>query len=123
MKLSLILTFCLAGFLPVVTRASEPTQAAPLVPQEESGVMAHGTIFNISHRQIVILTPASREPVRYSHGEGTVSVDASDNPVTLEIVKSGIAVTVFYSEVENQRMANRVVVGDSPRVRTSRASG
>lgn len=85
--------------------------------------MAHGTIFNISHRQIVILTPASSEPIRYSHGEGTVYVDASDKPVTLEIVRSGIAVTVFYSEVENQRMANRVVVGDSPRVRTSRVSG
>lgn len=123
MKLSLILTFCLAGILPVLTRASEPTQADPLVLQEETGVMAHGVILNISHRQVIILTPASREPIRYSHGEGTVYVDESDNPVTLAIVKSGIAVTVFYSEVENQRMANRVVVGDSSRVRTSRASG
>lgn len=85
--------------------------------------MAHGTIFNISHRRIVILSADSLEPVRYSHGEGTVYVDESDTPVTLEIVKSGIAVTVFYSEVENQRMANRVVVGVSPRVRTSGESG
>lgn len=119
MKLFLIMTFFLAGSLRMVSGASEPTHAESPIPQEESGVMSHGTILNISHRQIVVLTPASRERIRYSHGEGTIYVDESDNPVSLEIVKSGIDVTVFYSEVENQRMAHRVIVGVSPRVRTS----
>ncbi len=115
MNALLIQTICLAGFLSINSRAGEVelTKSADPDHQGESGVMTQGTIFDISSDQIVILPSGSQKPIRYFHGEGTVYVDESGNSITLKVVRSGVEVTVFYSQAEEQRMANRVVVGKS----------
>jgi hypothetical protein len=112
MNVAPILILCLTGAFSIQIRSTEATPSGSPVPREESGVMTHGTIFEISNSQIMVLPLASHEPVRHFHGEGTVYVDDSENPVTLKSVKSGFMVTVFYSGVADHRIANRVVVGD-----------
>ena len=113
MNVILIQAICLTGLLSINIRAGEVELKGSGSPdhQGESGVMTQGTIFDISSNQIVILSSGSKEPIRYSHGEGTVYVDESGNPIALKVVKSGVTVIVFYSQAEDQRMANRVIVG------------
>ncbi|MEQ1841400.1 MAG: hypothetical protein ABL994_13410 [Verrucomicrobiales bacterium] len=113
MNVLLTKAVCLSGLLSISLRASdvESTGFGSPVHQEESGVLTHGTISAIKPDRIVVLTPGSRELIPYFHGEGTVYVDESGDPIMLDVVKSGVPVTVFYSQAEDQRMANRVIVG------------
>jgi len=116
MKVLLTKAICLTSLLSINIRASdiESTRASGAAHREESGVLTHGTISAISNDRIVVVASGSREPVRYSHGEGTVYVDESGDPILLDVVESGVPVTVFYSQADDQRMANRVIVGKRP---------
>ncbi len=116
MNVLLTKAICLTSLLSINIRASdaESTRPADTAHREESGVLAHGTISAISNDRIIVVAPGSREPIRYSHCEGTVYVDESGDPIMLDVVKSGVSVTVFYSQAEDQRMANRVIVGKRP---------
>lgn len=118
MKVLLIQAVYLAGSLSIGIHASDVASRQPLAapPGEESGVMAHGTVFEIKNEEVVVLSPDSREHIRFSHGEGTIYVDGSGNPISLKVVKSGVSVTIFYTIVKDQRIANRVIVGESPPV-------
>ena len=120
MNVLLIRAIFFAGILPLCIRASDAEMANSngKISPEEPGVITHGTILAVRSHQIVVLTQETREPVRYSHGEGTVYVDESGNPITLRTVKSGVPVIVFYTQAKDERMANRVIVvepGSLPR--------
>jgi hypothetical protein len=69
-----------------------------------------GTISEFSPDTIVIRSETSPEPVRYSYSKSTTYVDESGAPVSMELVKSGLPVTVYYTKASNGMVANRVVV-------------
>lgn len=69
-----------------------------------------GTISEFSPDTIVIRSETSPEPLRYTYSKTTTYVDETGAPVTLETVKSGLPVTVYYSKVGDRLVANRVVV-------------
>lgn len=69
-----------------------------------------GTISEFSPDTIVIRSETAPEPVRYSYSKTTTYVDEAGQPVTLETVKSGLPVTVYYTRVGDRLVANRVVV-------------
>jgi hypothetical protein len=69
-----------------------------------------GTISEFSPDTIVIRSETAPEPLRYSYSKATTYVDETGAPVTLETVKSGLPVTVYYTKVDGQLVANRVVV-------------
>ena len=69
-----------------------------------------GTITEFSPDTIIIRSETTPEPVRYSYSKTTTYVDETGAPVTLETVKSGLPVTVYYTKVGDQLVANRVVV-------------
>jgi hypothetical protein len=69
-----------------------------------------GTISEFSPNSIVIRSETSPEPLRYSYSKTTTYVDESGTPVSLETVKSGLPVTVYYVKESNGMVANRVVV-------------
>lgn len=79
---------------------------------DETGIVIHGTIFKVSGEQVVVTASVSRKPLRFMHGEGTVYVDEKGDPLTLEKVRSGYSVTVFYSQTEDHPIANRVIVSE-----------
>ncbi len=69
-----------------------------------------GTITEFSPDTIIIRSESSPEPIRYSYSKTTTYVDENGAPVSMETVKSGLPVTVFYTRDGDRLIANRVVV-------------
>jgi hypothetical protein len=69
-----------------------------------------GTISEFSPDTIVIRSETSPEPLRYSYSKSTTYVDETGAPVSMEVVKSGLPVTVSYVKEGDRLIANRVVV-------------
>lgn len=69
-----------------------------------------GTISEFSPDTIVIRSESSPAPVRYSYSKTTTYVDDAGAPVSIETVKSGLPVTVYYVKEGDAMRANRVVV-------------
>ncbi len=83
---------------------------AQTVVKETTTTNAAGTISEFSPETIVIRSETSPEPMRYSYTKTTTYVDEAGAPVTMETVKSGLPVTVYYTKVGDRMVANRVVV-------------
>ena len=79
-----------------------------------------GTISNFGPETIVVKTTTSADPISYSYTKTTTYVDENGKPVSIETVKSGLPVTVYYDKSGNKMVATKVVVrktvlSDSPR--------
>src|SRR5215213_7788292 len=68
------------------------------------------TISEFSPDTIVVRSETSPEPIRYSYSKTTTYVDEDGAPVSLELVKSGLPVTVHYIKEGDRMVANRVIV-------------
>src|SRR5260221_4316086 len=69
-----------------------------------------GTVREFGPDMITVQTQTSPTPIRYSFTKTTTYVDESGNPVSIETVKSGLPVTVFYDKEGDQMVASKVVV-------------
>ncbi|MBF0101660.1 MAG: hypothetical protein HQK77_12210 [Desulfobacterales bacterium] len=69
-----------------------------------------GTISRISPDTIVVQTETSSSPTSYSYTKSTTYVDDSGAPVSMETVKSGLPVKVYYTREGNRMIAEKVVV-------------
>ena len=69
-----------------------------------------GTISEFSPKTIVIKTEKSSEPVSYSYTKTTTYVDENGAPVSMETVKSGLPVTVYYTQDGDKMVASKVIV-------------
>jgi hypothetical protein len=69
-----------------------------------------GTISEFSPDTIIIRSESSPEPIRYSYSKTTTYVDDAGNPVSMEVVKSGVPVTVHYVKEGDRVIARRVIV-------------
>ena len=69
-----------------------------------------GTISDFSPNIITIRSQASTAPVSYSYSKTTTYVDQDGNPVSMDIVKSGVPVTVYYTQDGDKMIASKVVV-------------
>jgi hypothetical protein len=69
-----------------------------------------GTVSEISPDTIVVKTETSTSPTQYSYTEKTTYVDETGAPVSIETVKSGLPVTVYYTTDGNRMVAEKVVV-------------
>ncbi len=81
-----------------------------------------GTISDFSPDTIIVRSEASSAPLRYHYSKTTTYVDEAGNPVSMETVKSGLPVTVYYSGAGDQLVADRVVVRHSTVVPSSGAA-
>ena len=71
---------------------------------------ADGTISSFANGEFVTTSPASERPVTYSYTKTTQYVDEDGAPVSVEIVKSGVPVTVSYVRDGDRYIAQRVIV-------------
>ena len=78
--------------------------------KETSTTMSAGTISEFGPETIIIRSETSPEPVRYSYSKTTTYVDETGAPVSIETVKSGLPVTVYYVKVGDKMVASRVIV-------------
>ena len=69
-----------------------------------------GTISEFSPQEITVRTDSTEQPVHYTYTKSTTYVDESGNPVSMETVKSGLPVTVYYEKSGDDLVASKVVV-------------
>ena len=69
-----------------------------------------GTISEFSPDTITVRSTSVAEPIRYRYTKTTTYVDEAGAPVSVELVKSGLPVTVYYVREGDQLVASRVIV-------------
>ncbi len=70
---------------------------------------AMGTVTTFGGDSIVVAGP-NNTPVTYGYTKSTLIVDEMGNPVAVDVVRSGAPVTVYYSPVNGQMVASKVIV-------------
>jgi hypothetical protein len=83
---------------------------ASKVMVRRSGPTSAGTISEFGPESIIIKTPASPSPLRYTYSKTTTYVDEAGRPVSIQTVKSGLPVTVYYTKTGDAMIATRVIV-------------
>jgi hypothetical protein len=83
------------GQIPVVTKTT---------------ITSTGTVTQLAPDAIAVKVNTSPVPVHYSFTKTTTYVDESGNPVSIETVKTGVPVTVYYEKTGDSFVANKVVV-------------
>ena len=96
----------LAGF--ALTCGPLATAADTVVSTTTTTAM--GDITEFSPDTIVVRTESAPQPIRYSYTKTTTYVDETGAPVSLETVKSGLPVTVYYVKEGDRMIASKVVV-------------
>ena len=69
-----------------------------------------GTISQFGPGTIVVRTTTSTDPISYAYTKTTTYVDETGKPVSIETVKAGLPVTVYYDKAGSKMVATRVVV-------------
>ena len=70
-----------------------------------------GTLSELGPDTIALRTATSRVPVRYFSSQTTAFVDDTGVPIlSIDALKAGVTVTMYYSRVADQLVASRVVV-------------
>src|SRR5580692_5843760 len=69
-----------------------------------------GPVSEFSPDTIIIRSESSPEPIRYTYSKTTTYVDDAGNPVSMEVIKSGLPVTVHYVKEGDRVVARRVIV-------------
>jgi hypothetical protein len=87
-----------------------PTHAQATVQTTTTSTQSLGTISEFGPETIVIRSETSPEPLRYTYSKTTTYVDETGAPVSIETVKSGLPVTVQYTQVGDRMVASRVIV-------------
>lgn len=65
---------------------------------------------NAGKGTIVVRSETSSSPMRYSSTKSTTYVDETGAPVSVETVKSGLPVTVYYTREGDRMVADKVMV-------------
>ena len=69
-----------------------------------------GTISEVSPGFLFVKTTTSPDPIGYSYTKTTTYVDEDGKPVSIETVKSGLPVTVYYDKSGTKFVATKVIV-------------
>ena len=84
--------------------------AQTAVKETTTTITSAGTISEFGPETIIIRSESSPQPIRYSYSKTTTYVDETGAPVSIETVKSGLPVTVYYTKVGDGMMASKVIV-------------
>ncbi len=83
---------------------------APLASAETVITESVGTISDFSPDALVIRSETATAPTRYVVSKEVTYVDDAGAPVSMELVKSGLPVTVHYVKEGDRMIARKVVV-------------
>lgn len=84
--------------------------AQTAVQETTTTTTSAGTISEFGPETIIIRSETSPEPVRYTYSKTTTYVDEAGVPVSIETVKSGLPVTVYYVKVGDKMVVSKVIV-------------
>lgn len=72
-----------------------------------------GVITEFGPEGFIMKSESSPDPLRYGFTKTTTYVDENGRPVSIETVRSGVPVTVHYTQVGNGLVASKVIVRKS----------
>ena len=99
-----------AGLLAATLLTSSSLLAQVQRVETVTATSSEGVINEFGPQSIIIRSSTGAEPSRYTFRETTTYVDEYGNPVSTSVVKSGLPVTVFYSQEGDAMVATKVVV-------------
>lgn len=99
-----------AAVLGLMLITANATLAQTVVRDTTSTTNSAGTISEFGPETIIIRSETSPEPIHYSYSKTTTYVDEAGAPVSIETVKSGLPVTVYYVKVGDKMVASKVIV-------------
>ena len=108
--LALASSLAFTPFASAQTELKSTTTASDGTTTAVSTTTTAGTISEIGADTLIIRSETSPQPIRYRFSKTTTYVDETGAPVSFEMVKSGLPVTVYYVREGDQMVANRVVV-------------
>jgi hypothetical protein len=73
-------------------------------------VTSQGTVTELSPDAMSVQVTSAPAPIHYTFTKTTTYVDENGNPVSVETIKSGFPVTVYYDNEDGNMVANKVVV-------------
>jgi len=79
-----------------------------------------GTVSEVSPDSIVIRSETTSTPTNYSYTKRTTYVDETGAPVSMETVRSGLPVTVYYTREGDRMVADKVMVRKTTTTTTDR---
>jgi len=82
----------------------------PKITTTTTTTTSDGTVSSLTPEQFVIKSTTNAQPVTYRYSTTTQYVDDGGAPVSLEVVKSGVPVTVSYIREGDGYIAQRVIV-------------
>lgn len=106
---STIAKFILASLTAVALSAIAPAQTA-VETTTTTTTTTSGTISEFSPDVMIVKSTSGGEPIRYRYSKRTIYVDEAGSPVSVELVKSGLPVTVHYVREGDDLVASRVIV-------------
>ena len=80
------------------------------VETKTTTISTTGTVTEFTPDAIAVKIRTSPVPVHYTFTKTTTYVDENGNPVSVETVKTGVPVTVFYEKAGDSFIADKVVV-------------
>ena len=105
-----ILTLASAAILGLAFTTTNNIALAETVVKETTTTNTAGTISEFGTDTIIVRSETSPTPIRYSYSKTTTYVDEAGRPVSMETVKSGLPVTVYYSKDGERMVATKVIV-------------
>jgi len=118
---SIIRTLSSATLMGLILAASNPGLKAQSTEETTTTVQSTssaGVISEFSPKTIVIRSQSSPDPIRYTYTKTTTYVDETGAPVSMEVVKSGLPVTVYYQKIGDDMVASKVIVRKAVKVTT-----
>ena len=103
------LKFALCAIAASVCLATAQTVSETTTTVAPSEFVGTVTTFDAAGNSIIVKGPDAA-PITYGYTKTTTLVDEMGNPVTAEVVRSGVPVTVYYSPVDGRMVATKVVV-------------
>ena len=107
------LLFFAALLLAATTQAAPPNVPIQEVT-ETSTTTTTGTISEFGPDRMIVTTKTSKTPLGYTFTKTTTYVDENGQPVSIETVKSGLPVTVYYTKDGDRMVATKVMVRTRP---------
>jgi uncharacterized protein (DUF2141 family) len=110
-KIRNISSLALLGVMLLTTEAAfAQTPASSSSTTTTTTTTSDGTISQFGPEAIVVQSSSTSNPVSYSSTKTTTYVDQNGNPVSVETIKSGLPVTVYYDRDGDKMVATKVVV-------------
>ncbi len=105
-----ILTLASAAILGLAFTTTNNIALAETVVKETTTTTTAGTISEFGADTIIVRSETSPTPIRYSYSKTTTYVDESGKAVSIQTVKSGLPVTVYYTKDGDRMVATKVIV-------------